>query len=254
MTDTGYVQCKVNNSIAYLEFFNPKSNSLPGKTLLSLAGKISELSLDESVRVILLKSAGDKAFCAGASFDELIAVNSFESGKIFFSGFAAVINAIRKCPKFVVGRIHGKAVGGGVGLAAACDYSFANSASSAKLSEFALGIGPFVVGPAVERKIGTANFSKMSIDADWYNANELYSMGLYSRLYNTVEQMDTELNLFLDKMALMSPEATLELKKMFWQGTDNWDTLLEERAEISGRLVLSEFTKNYIREFKSKSR
>ncbi len=251
--ENGFVKSEIENNIATITFGHKNSNSLPGQILRLLASTIENLGNNIDVNVIIIKSEGDRAFCAGASFDELASINDFQTGKEFFMGFALVINAIRKCPKFVIGRVQGKAVGGGVGLAAAVDYTFATKYSDAKLSELALGIGPFVVGPAVERRIGVSAFAQMSIDYEWYSAEWALSKGLYHNLSDSIDDLDKKVKEFALKMSINSPEAMLELKKVIWGGTDNWDSLLESRAEISGRLVLSEFTKNYIAKFKEKS-
>lgn len=250
MTDNGKIVIKIQDGIAVITFSHPKSNSLPGELLRNLAKTIEETGQNESAKVIILQSEGLKAFCAGASFDELISINTFEEGKKFFMGFGLVINAMRKCPKIIIGKIQGKAVGGGVGLASAMDYAFAHKSASIKLSEFALGIGPFVVGPAVQRKIGVSAFSQMSIDTDWYDADWALSKGLYAKVFDTYEELNGEVQAFAEKLAELSPEAALEIKKIFWQGCEDWDNLLEKRAEISGKLVLSDYTKNYINQFK----
>lgn len=252
MQNEGYVSLDIHDKVGLVTFFHPKSNSLPGTILQKLADTITEASANENVNVIVLKSDGEKAFCAGASFDELVQINDFETGKKFFMGFSKVINAIRKSPKFVIARVQGKAVGGGVGLAAAADFALAYKDSSIKLSEFALGIGPFVVGPAVERKIGNAAFSQISIDTEWYNSTWALNKGLYANVYYTIDDLNDAVTTLAAKLATMSPDAATELKRIFWQGTEDWDELLESRAEISGRLVLSDFTKNFINEFKSK--
>ena len=206
------------------------------------------------MKVIVLRSTGDKAFCAGASFDELIAIKNEQEGLQFFSGFAKVINAMRKCPKFIIVRIHGKCVGGGVGIAAAADYAIAVEGSDVKLSELAVGIGPFVVGPAVERKIGTSAFSQLSIDAsNWRNSDWAKRKGLFAELHPTIEAMDESIEKLVTTLSHSSPEAMAEMKKIFWKGTEHWDELLIERAKISGRLVLSEFTRTAIEKFKAKS-
>ncbi len=249
----GYVTTSTINGITTITFFHPQSNSMPGNLLRQLAEEISKAGNNSETKVIVLKTEGDKAFCAGASFDELMAIKDFEAGKKFFSGFALVINAIRTVPVFVIARVQGKAVGGGVGIASAADYTLAVDDASIKLSELAVGIGPFVVGPAVERKIGTAAFSSLSINAtEWQTAQWGREKGLYVDLYKTVEEMDAAVSVLADKLSKSNPEAMSELKKVCWKGTENWDTLLIERAEISGRLVLSEFTINAINKFKSK--
>lgn len=248
----GSVEFVIKEHIGTITFGHPQSNSLPGKTLQLLAHTISDMGADTSVRVIILKSTGDKAFCAGASFDELIAINDFETGKTFFSGFAKVINACRLSPKLIIGRVQGKAVGGGVGIASATDYCFATQRADVKLSELAVGIGPFVVGPAVQRKIGLAAMSELAINAsEWRSAEWAMSKGLYNQVFDTVEQMDMAIHQLATKLSLSNPKAMSELKKVFWEGTENWDRLLIDRAEISGQLVLSEFTKEAIKAFKS---
>jgi len=250
---TEYVKINTENGIGTIEFFHPQSNSLPGHILAELASTITKAGKDDNIKVIILKSAGERAFCAGASFDELVAIDTAENGKKFFSGFANVINAARKCPKFIIGRVQGKAVGGGVGMASATDYCFATKFASAKLSELAIGIGPFVVGPAVDRKIGRSAFSAMTINATkWFDANWARENGLYTEVFNTAQEMDSEIEKLATTLSKSNPEAMEELKKVMWQGTDHWDTLLMERAESSGTLVLSDFTRKAIAKFKNK--
>ena len=251
--EQGHVISTIENQIGIIEFGHPLSNSLPGNILNKLALTITELSKNENCKVILLKSAGDRAFCAGASFDELVAIKDLEEGRIFFSGFAKVINACRTSQKIIVARIQGKAVGGGVGIAASADYAFATKHSAVKLSELAIGIGPFVVGPAVQRKIGLSAMSELAIDAtQWRSAEWAQNKGLYSSVSESSEIMDEKINELIQKLANSNPDAIRELKEIFWAGTEDWDELLARRAEISGRLVLSEFTRNAIHAFKKK--
>jgi methylglutaconyl-CoA hydratase len=241
------------NGIGTINFFHPMSNSLPGKILRKLADTITELGQNETVKVIVLKSSGEKAFCAGASFDELISIKDLETGLHFFSGFASVINACRKAPKFIIGRVQGKAVGGGVGMASAVDYCLATKYADVKLSELAVGIGPFVVGPAVERKIGLSAMSELAINAtEWRTAEWAKHKGLYTDVFETAEEMDAEIEKLALKLAKSNPEAMAMLKSVFWQGTEHWDTLLVDRAGMSGKLVLSDFTVNAINAFKQK--
>ena len=252
--DQGFVDHKIDaKGIATIEFGHPLSNSLPGKILQKLADVITELGENDTVKVIVLRSAGEKAFCAGASFDELISIQDLETGQKFFSGFANVINACRKAPKFIIGRIHGKAVGGGVGIASSVDYCLASKFAEVKLSELAVGIGPFVVGPAVERKIGLSAMSELAINAtEWRSANWAMEKGLYCAVFDSAEELDGEINRLAEKLSESNPEAMAMLKKVFWQGTENWDQLLSERAGMSGKLVLSDFTVNSIQAFKQK--
>ena len=248
----GKVTTSIENKIGTVSFYHPKSNSLPGALLNEIAEAITKFGFDKNVNVIVLKSEGEKAFCAGASFDELAALNDFETAKKFFLGFAKVINAMRKCPKFIITRVQGKTVGGGVGIVAASDYSFAIENASVRLSELALGIAPSVIGPAVERKIGKSTFGAMAINYDWNEAKWAEEKGLYNKIFSSVEKMDEAVNKLAGILANGSIDAMMEFKKVLWEGTDNWDELLKKRAEISGKLVLSEFTKNYIKSFKEK--
>ncbi len=252
--DQGHVEYTIAESgIATIEFGHPLSNSLPGKILQKLADTITELGQNKSVTVIVLRSSGEKAFCAGASFDELISIKDLETGKQFFSGFAKVINACRKAPKFIIGRVHGKAVGGGVGIASAVDYCLATKYAEVKLSELAVGIGPFVVGPAVERKVGLSAMSELAINAtEWRSAEWAQKKGLYTDVFESAEEMDAEIDALASRLSKSNPEAMAMLKQIFWQGTENWDQLLAERAGISGHLVLSDFTINAINQFKKK--
>ncbi|MBX3163485.1 MAG: enoyl-CoA hydratase/isomerase family protein [Bacteroidetes bacterium] len=249
-----FVKSEIKNGIGTITFFHPQSNSMPGLQLRNLAAEIEKLGKDDNAKVIILKSEGDKAFCAGASFDELISIKDIDTGLKFFSGFAAVINAMRKAPKFVIARVQGKAVGGGVGIACSADYTFATEAAAVKLSELAVGIGPFVVGPAVERKVGTSAFCQLTINAtEWQSAQWAKEKGMYAELFSSAADMDKGIETLAIKLASSNPEAMAMLKKVMWEGTENWDTLLIERAGMSGKLVLSEFTVNAINKFKQKA-
>ena len=235
---------KLQPSITQITFFHESQNSLPSSILSELTQAIRVAGNDAETKVIILKSGGDRTFCAGASFNELITIQDFETGKKFFSGFALVINACRTCGKIVIGRVQGKAVGGGVGLASAVDYCFATQHAFVKLSELAVGIGPFVVGPAVERKVGLSAFSQMTLNAtEFFPAQWAKKKGLYAEVFENIEEMDSAVMTLAEKLAGSNPEALSMLKKVFWEGTEHWDELLSKRAEISGKLVLSEFTK-----------
>jgi methylglutaconyl-CoA hydratase len=240
----GHVRTEHHRGIGTIEFHHPKGNSMPAHLLQELAKALTRAGHDPAVQVIVLRSAGERVFCSGASFDEITAITTPEEGKAFFLGFAQVINAMRKCPKFIIARVQGKCIGGGVGLAAAADYCIATAQADVKLSELAIGIGPFVVGPAVERKLGVSAFSQLAIDATaWRNAEWARKRGLYAETHPDAASMDES----LDKLALSlmhaHPEAMAEMKKIFWKGTEDWDHLLEERAAVSGRLVVSDFAK-----------
>lgn len=253
-TKLGSVDTLVNNGIASITFEHPAQNSLPGRLLGELADAVTAAGKKESVKVIILQSGGERTFCAGASFDELISIKDFETGKRFFMGFANVINAMRECPKFIIGRVQGKAVGGGVGLCAATDYCIATKWASVKLSELAIGIGPFVVGPAVERKMGKSAMTHLAVNAtEWQTAQWAKEKGLFNEVFETAEQMDAYIAHLAEKLASSNPEAMRLLKQAFWEGAENWRSLLEERAAMSGRLVLSDFTVNAINEFKQKA-
>jgi len=248
----GYVKTENHKGITTIEFFHPKRNSLPAKILEALTQEIHFAGTDDDTKVIILRSEGESTFCSGASFDELLTIQTPEEGLRFFTGFANVINAMRRCPKFIIGRIHGKCVGGGVGLASAVDYAIASVKADIRLSELEMGIGPFVVGPAVERKIGTSAFSALSIDAHtWRGSDWAKRKDLFAELHENTENMDESINRMAFTLSHSNPEAMAEMKKIFWKGTDHWDELLKERAAISGRLVLSHFSKNAIEKFKA---
>ncbi|MDY0780390.1 enoyl-CoA hydratase/isomerase family protein [Tenacibaculum sp. IB213877] len=247
----GSLYTQFENNIATIEFGHPASNSFPSELLDRLAKEFDKLSVNDAVSVIVLKSEGERAFCAGASFDELVAIDNLEDGKAFFSGFANVINAMRRCSKLIIGRVQGKIVGGGVGLAAACDYVLATEAASIKLSELTIGIGPFVIAPAVERKVGVSGLAELTLDAtSWKNAYWAKEKGLYARVFENITELDKEVEILAEKLASYNPEALHEMKKALWLGTEHWEKLLIERAETSGKLVLSEFTKNALEKFK----
>ncbi|MBT8272077.1 MAG: enoyl-CoA hydratase/isomerase family protein [Flavobacteriaceae bacterium] len=250
--DKAYVKHHIEDGVGWIEFFHPAHNSLPADILAELATTITHFGKKKDVKVIVLKSGGDRTFCAGASFNELVAIENEEMGKAFFLGFANVINAMRKCPKLIIGRLQGKAVGGGVGLAAATDYCMATRFAQIKLSELHVGIGPFVVGPAVERKLGISGMSQIAIDANaFYTAEWAQQKGLYAKIFDSTEELDEAVKTFVKQLCHYNVEAMKELKAMFWSGTEHWDELLSERAAISGRLVLSEFTKQTLKRFKT---
>jgi methylglutaconyl-CoA hydratase len=251
----GYVKTEKDHGITTIEFFHPQSNSLPGKLLDGLAQTIHSVGLNTETKVIVLKSGGDRIFCAGASFDELAAITDEKQGYEFFTGFSKVINAMRKTPQLIIARIHGKCIGGGVGIAAAADYAIATEGADIKLSELAVGIGPFVVGPAVQRKLGLSAFSQLTIDAGtWRNADWARRKGLYAELHPDVEGMEDSIRRLANTLSHYSPEAMKEIKNMLWKNTEHWDTLLKERAAISGRLILSEYSKDFIEKFRNKAK
>ena len=247
----GSLYTKIENQIAFIEFGHPASNSFVSALLERLTKAFKDLATNHEVSIIVLKSEGDRAFCAGASFDELVAISNLEQGKYFFSGFANVINAMRKCPKPILGRVQGKTVGGGVGLASACDYVHATVDAAIKLSEISVGIGPFVIAPAVERKIGKAALAELSLyPTEWKNAYWAREKGLYAKVHDSIADMDKELDIHLQKLAAYNPEALSQMKKVLWEGTEHWDKLLSERAAMSGKLALSDATKNALQKFK----
>lgn len=246
----GSLETSFQNTIATVQFGHPASNSFPRQLLDQLTAEINSLSRNEDISVIILKSEGKKAFCSGASFDELLQVENEEQGTEFFSGFAHLLNAMRNCTKLIIGRVQGKAVGGGVGIIATCDYVFATSDSDVKLSELPIGIGPFVIEPAVSRKIGKTAMTEMTLAGhEWKSANWAFQKGLFSALCES-ENLDVEVANFAEKLSSYNPEALLEMKKIIWEGTETWESLLFERAAITGRLVLSDFTKKALLQFK----
>lgn len=246
------IHSEIKNKIGYITFFHPAGNSFPSSQLQKLVNVIQELDVNETVSIIVLQSEGT-AFCSGASFDELLDIKDAPSGEKFFSGFAQVINTMRKCSKLIIGKTQGKAVGGGVGLLAACDYVVATPESAIKLSELTIGIGPFVIEPAVSRKIGKTAMSELALTAnDWKDAGWAFEKGLYAQLV-TKENLDAATVSFATQLASYNPEALLAMKNVFWEGTSHWETLLPERAKISGKLVLSSFTKETLQALKNKN-
>jgi len=243
----GSITSTVKNTIATVTFQHPSSNAFPALLLQKLVDTLNNLSQDKTVKVIILQSAGNRAFCAGASFEELLSIKTQEAGTRFFSGFARLLNAMRTCTKPIIGRIQGKTVGGGVGIIAACDYTFATDQASIKLSELSIGIGPFVIAPAIERKIGIPAFSELSLSGTWHDAKWAHKKGLYTQVFKNVAEMDVAINIFTDKLANQNGEALSTLKKVLWENTGHWDTLLYKRAAMSGKLVLRESTKKILK-------
>ncbi len=246
-----YVTIEVKDQVGYIEFYHPQHNAMPSDVLSQLEQTIINAGNDDSISVLVLKSGGDRTFCAGASFNELISLEDPETGAQFLSGFAKVINAMRKSPKLIIGRVQGKAVGGGVGLAAATDYCFATKFASVKLSELSIGIGPFVIEPAVTRRIGLNAMSQMTLNAETFFTSEwAKTNGLFAEVFEDISALDEAVDTLAKKLAAYNPEALSQMKKVFWEQTENWDVLLKERAKISGNLVLSKFTKDTLQRFK----
>src|SRR4051812_5760167 len=251
----GYVKTEKEHGITTIEFYHEQSNSMPGKLLEALAQTIHSEGVNANTKVIILKSGGDRVFCSGASFAELETIKTPQEGAQYFSGVAKVINAMRKTPQFIIARIHGKSLGGGVGIAAAVDYAIAVEGADIKLTELGIGIGPFVIGPAVQRKIGLSSFTQLTIDSNtWRSADWARRKGLYAELHPEIAGMEDSIERLSYTLSHSNPEAIKELKREFWSGTENWDELLKERAAISGRLILSEHSREAIQKFKSKSR
>lgn len=247
----GSIQTHIENKVATITFYHPLSNSFPSELLNRLVEAISRLENDESAHIIVLQSEGVKTFCAGASFDELLAIKSIEEGKQFFYGFANLINTMRKCPKIIIGRVQGKAVGGGVGIIAATDYCFATETADIKLSELSIGIAPFVISPAIERKIGVSALSELSLDAThWQTAYWAQKKGLFARVFESIKSMDRAVEILSKKLTSYNPESLAEWKKTLWKNTDHWDKLLNENAEKSGNFVMSDYIKKALNNFK----
>jgi methylglutaconyl-CoA hydratase len=245
-----YVRLDVKDKVGYIEFYNPPHNGLPATMLAFLSDLITKAGSDPSISVVVLQSGGDRAFCAGASFEELMAISNIEQGAAFFEGFANVINALRRCPKITIGRVQGKAVGGGVGLAAATDYCMGTHYSEIKLSELTIGIGPFVIEPAVARKMGLSAMSELSLKAtNFFSAEWAQQKGLFANVYSSIEDLDREVKLLAQQLCSYNPESLTKLKETLWEGTSDWDELLKKRAAISGRLVLSDFTKQQLKNY-----
>ena len=252
--NNGFVTQELKNNIAEITFGTPKSNALPGEILEKLAQRIIESGKDENVKAILLKSAGEKAFCAGASFDELLEIDDLENSKIFFGGFAKVLNAMRSCGKLVIVRVQGKTTGGGVGIACAADYCFATKDSAMALTELNLGIGPFVIGPYVERKIGKSAYEAMSIDADFRSADWCEKHDVYHSVSENIQEMDAKIEAFMNKLSERSAEALALIKKVSWEGSEHFDQLMPERILMSASLILEDSAKENIQKIKERLR
>ncbi|PUB28160.1 methylglutaconyl-CoA hydratase [Elizabethkingia sp. YR214] len=249
-----FVISEIKNNIAEITFGTPKSNSLPGAILEKLAQTILEEGVKKEVKAILIKSAGEKAFCAGASFDELLAIDELEVSKKFFGGFAKVLNAMRNCGKIVVVRVQGKTTGGGVGITCGADYCFATKDATLALTEINLGIGPFVIGPYVERKIGKSQFSAMAIDAEFRSAEWAEQHNIYHSVSENIAEMDTKLDDFLQKLSTRSDEALALIKKVSWDGTDYFNILMPDRIHMSASLILEDSAKKNIEAIKERLR
>lgn len=251
-TEDGAVTTNVRDGVGTVEFSHPKGNSLPARLLNDLASAIRTLGADDAARVIVLRSAGSGTFCAGASFDEFTAVADAAQGKEFFSGFARVIAAMVRAPKFVLARVQGRAAGGAIGLICASDYSIAVRSAQVKLSELQVGIGPFVVGVVIERKLGLAPFQSLAVHADWHDAAWCERHGVYSAVVEDEAALDAAIDAHAKRLAASNPEAMREMKRIFWRGTDDWEALMGERAAMSGRMVLSAFTRDALARFRAR--
>ena len=252
MEEQGRVLSEIKNGIGIISFYHTKSNSLPQSLLKDLTAQVNKFSEDKKVHIIQLQSEGTKVFCAGAYFDELLDIKTAEEGKTFFMGFANLLNAMRKSPKLIITRVQGKVAGGGVGVVAASDYVLASSTASLKLSELSLGIGPFVIFPPIEHRIGKRALMNLTINTGWVEAKWALNNGLYSEMYDSQEELNNALEDHVLRLSDYNPEAITRIKELSWQGAEDWDELLEKNAQISGELVLSPFTKKFIRAFKKR--
>lgn len=240
----GSVSIHVKDKIGIITFGHPKGNSLPGKLLKKIADKLNAFSADEDVDAIFIQSEGEKAFCAGASFEELLKVKTFEDGKRFFSGFADVIIAQLNSPKIIVTRVHGKVVGGGVGIVAASDYVLANKQAGLRLSELELGIGPFVIGPALERKIGKAHYATLAFGTKWMNAQWGQDCGLYNELFPNINELDIGVKNYIKKLRGFNPKAVSELKKTLID--KSFEKTIREQVALTAKFCCEEFTQEKI--------
>lgn len=248
----GTVTVSIADGVGTVEFAHPKGNSLPAQLLNLLAREITAVGENPDARVIVLRSAGTGAFCAGASFDEFTALADAAAGKEFFLGFSRVIMAMVRAPKFVLTRVHGKAAGGAIGVIAASDYSIAVRDAAVKLSELQVGIGPFVVGVAIERKLGLAPFQALGVHADWHDAAWCERHGLYSMVCDDVAALDAAVAAHAKRLAASNPEAMREMKRIYWEGSERWEAAMDERAAMSGRMVLSDFTRKALEKFRAR--
>ncbi|MGB9663666.1 MAG: enoyl-CoA hydratase/isomerase family protein [Ignavibacteria bacterium] len=240
MAENEIVTSEIKDKVCTISFFNPKGNSLSTLHLLRLTKEFNDVNYNENVNVVVLRSGGDGAFCGGASIDELVKFDRFEKAKEFFFAFGKLLLTIIRCQKPVIARVHGKIVGGGIGLVSACDYSIAKKDASLRLSELTIGIGPFVISPFVIRKIGISAFTHLSLDTQWRDAEWGKIFGLYSKVVETNEQLDEEVYKLASDLSKFSMNSLIKLKEILWEKTENWDQLIDERAEISARLILAE--------------
>lgn len=245
-----FVTSQIENQISTITFGTPKSNSLPGEILEKLAKTILEEGAKPEVKIILLKSEGEKAFCAGASFDELLEIKDLETSKKFFGGFAKVLNAMRTCGKIVVVRVQGKTTGGGVGITCAADYCFATENASLALTEINLEIGPFVISPFVERKVGKSQMIAMSLDAEFRDANWAVQHNVYNKIFSTISEMDEEIEKFLNRLSTKNHKVLAKIKELSWEGTEHFGEILPEKINISANLVLEDSAKENIQKIK----
>ncbi len=243
-----YVKNYCEGNIGFLEFGNPAGNSLPSPLLKAFKAGLIALEKDSNVRVIVIQSFGDRAFCGGASLAEMKTLQTLEEATAFFMGIADLINTLRSLSKFVIGRVHGKVVGGGVGLVAACDYVLANRTAQIKLSELSIGIGPYVIEPVVSRKIGGTAFAQLSLDAhQWKSATWAEDKGLYNALFETQVELDLAVKTNAERFASYPEKAVKTLRKLHWKETEHWDKLLPKNAAITGELALQEATQNILK-------
>lgn len=243
----GNVQLEKNKKIGRIKFFHPKGNSLPSNLLDELVQAFEKSEKDPDIRVIVLESKGN-SFCAGASLKELKKLKNIDETTSFFMGFADLLNTIRKMSKFVLAKVHGKVVGGGVGLVAVCDYAFATNAALIKLSELSIGLGPYVIEPAVSRKIGTTAFTQLSLDsAEWKSAQWGLENGLYAKCVTDKKALDQTVINNAERLSNYDQQSLRHLRKLHWKDTNNWESLLPKNAKITAKLALSDFTQNKIK-------
>lgn len=196
-----------------------------------------------AARVLVLRGSG-KNFCAGADLNWMSRMVSYTRDENIrdSSLLAKMFALMNDCPVPVVGRIHGAAIGGGVGLVAVCDVAIASSDTKFGLSEVKLGILPAVISPYVIAKIGETHARALFLTGERFEAERAMRIGLVHRVVDSVAELDAAVYETVTQLKTSGPEAVRECKKLIAHvaGSERADAIPYTIEAIATRRVSEE--------------
>lgn len=192
-------------------------NAFDEAMIAELDASFDQLVADDSVRVIVLAGEG-KHFSAGADLKwmQRASLESREWNLADARRFAAMLGKIDACPKPTLARVQGAALGGGVGLACACDVAIAGDNASFAISEAKFGILPAVIGPYLTNAVGKRHARRLALTMTRIRAAEALSLGLVHQV-TAVDDLDSAVDACLQELLAGGPQAQREIKSLFAQ-------------------------------------